>query len=322
MVFCSSDLPAKLDDDARFALWRDIYAARHGESDFTREPDGPFFARSEFVPVGAAVLTRFDASFRRWARTARQVAADARDDFMIGFNRGGNTGFIQRGREVDGAGAPGAALFFTNSEPGESYAEGRGVVTGLCLPRALLGELVANPDDQIGTVLDPGSGAVRHLERFIDFLLDADELGEDRVLANHVATALADLAALALGARRDVAELLHIRGLRAARVQAIIAEIRAGYLNPGFAVRDVARRLRLSPRYIQNLLSETGTSFVERVLELRLQQARRMLAEPRCDRLRISEIAEACGFNEVSYFNRCVRRRFGVSPSGLRGRSA
>jgi AraC-like DNA-binding protein len=45
-----------------------------------------------------------------------------------------------------------------------------------------------------------------------------------------------------------------------------------------------------------------------------------MLADPRYDRLRVSEIAEAAGFNEVSYFNRCFRRRFGASPMQFRGR--
>jgi transcriptional regulator GlxA family with amidase domain len=54
------------------------------------------------------------------------------------------------------------------------------------------------------------------------------------------------------------------------------------------------------------------------VLELRLQKARVMLGDPRRARLKISDIAFACGFNEVSYFNRCFRRRFGASPTQYR----
>jgi AraC-like DNA-binding protein len=33
----------------------------------------------------------------------------------------------------------------------------------------------------------------------------------------------------------------------------------------------------------------------------------------------VSDIAYACGFSEVSYFNRCFRRRFGASPTQMRG---
>ena len=43
-----------------------------------------------------------------------------------------------------------------------------------------------------------------------------------------------------------------------------------------------------------------------------------MLTSPQGDSMKISDIAYACGFNEVSYFNRCFRRRFGASPTQFR----
>ena len=44
-----------------------------------------------------------------------------------------------------------------------------------------------------------------------------------------------------------------------------------------------------------------------------------MLADRCHDGMKVSDIALACGFNEVSYFNRCFRRRFGASPTQYRG---
>jgi AraC-like DNA-binding protein len=35
---------------------------------------------------------------------------------------------------------------------------------------------------------------------------------------------------------------------------------------------------------------------------------------------RISDIAFECGFNDLSYFNRCFRRRFGLTPTAARGK--
>jgi transcriptional regulator GlxA family with amidase domain len=69
-------------------------------------------------------------------------------------------------------------------------------------------------------------------------------------------------------------------------------------------------------------LQETATSFTERVLELRLQKARAMLASACNDSAKINDIAFACGFNEVSYFHRCFRRRFGASPAQYCGRGS
>jgi len=54
-------------------------------------------------------------------------------------------------------------------------------------------------------------------------------------------------------------------------------------------------------------------------MELRLQKARCMLASRRHDRMKVSDIAYACGFGEVSYFNQAFRRRFGASPTQFRG---
>jgi AraC-like DNA-binding protein len=34
----------------------------------------------------------------------------------------------------------------------------------------------------------------------------------------------------------------------------------------------------------------------------------------------LSDVAFECGFNDLSYFNRCFRRRFGLTPSAARGR--
>jgi AraC-like DNA-binding protein len=78
----------------------------------------------------------------------------------------------------------------------------------------------------------------------------------------------------------------------------------------------------LSRRYVNDLLYESGWTFAERVMELRLQKARAMLADRQHDKRKVSEIAYACGFNEISYFNRCFRRRFGATPTDFRGGGA
>jgi AraC-like DNA-binding protein len=101
----------------------------------------------------------------------------------------------------------------------------------------------------------------------------------------------------------------------------ILAEIRTSFADPAFSPRHLAQKLALSPRYVQALLHETGVSFTERVLELRLQKARTMLMSQRNGRLKVSEIAYACGFNEISYFNQAFRRRFGAAPTQFRGQA-
>jgi AraC-like DNA-binding protein len=316
IVFSSDELPAHLDNQARFKLWNEIYIERYGDAQISRL-DKPFSSRSMFGQVGEFGLVQSSGTIQRYARNARQVSADPRDDFLIGFSRCQSRMLVtQRGREVPLV--PGGMAIYTNAEPSECFCEGDNAWSGLSVPRARLGELVADADGRIGRPLDPARPAIRHLGRYVDFLLTSDEVAEQPPLAKKICNILLDLTVLALGAGGDAAEIARGRGLRAARTREILAEIGARFSDPAFSARVVALKLGLSPRYVQELVQETGSSFTERMLELRLQRARAMLADSRNDRMRVGDIALNCGFNEVSYFNRCFRRRFGCSPMQYR----
>ncbi|CAN5303637.1 hypothetical protein BH11PSE4_BH11PSE4_43730 [soil metagenome] len=110
-------------------------------------------------------------------------------------------------------------------------------------------------------------------------------------------------------------------GLRAARVASVMAQIQDGFANQQFSTRVVAERLGLSVRYVQDLLQSSGLSITDRIMELRLEKARAMLLDDRNCMLKISEVALSCGFNELSYFHRSFRRRFGASPARFRTNS-
>jgi AraC-like DNA-binding protein len=317
VVFSSDELPAHLDDRARFKLWNDLYTERYGDAEISCL-DSPFSARSKFSYVGDIGLVQSEGTIQRYSRTSRQIATDQREDFLIGLSRCRSRMSVkQRGREA--VLAPGGMIIYTNVESSECFAEGANAWSGLSVPRSRLLELVANTDDLIGRPFDAARPAIRHLSRYIDFLLASEEIVEDPQLIDKASAVVLDLAVLALGARGDAAEIARGRGLRAARVQEILSEVGAHFSDLAFSAHTVALKLDLSPRYIQELVQETGWSFTERVLELRLQKARAMLADPCNDQMSIAGIALACGFNEVSYFSRCFRRRFGCSPTQYRG---
>lgn len=107
--------------------------------------------------------------------------------------------------------------------------------------------------------------------------------------------------------------------MKAARLRAIVAEIGRRFSEPDFDLDKVASALGLSRRYVQRLLEETAQSFTERLVERRLTCAFAMLTDPRCLHLPIIDIALVAGFGDVSHFNRVFRRRFGDTPSGVRG---
>ena len=89
------------------------------------------------------------------------------------------------------------------------------------------------------------------------------------------------------------------------------------FVEPDFSAHRLAAEAGLSERYVNELLYEAGASFTTRLNELRMRKAADLLA---CKEGRISDIAFGCGFNDLSYFNRCFRRRFGLTPTAARGK--
>jgi AraC-like DNA-binding protein len=309
-----------LDDSKRFMLWRDWYEARCGSRDFARPTDRRFRARFEFAQFGAVGLGAFEGTINQAGRTPHDVRVDGREAYFFLINTGSDLVVRQHDRETRIA--PGDVALISYSETGSFRGGSENSWISMTVSQKALRDLVSNVDDLLARPLDQESEALKHLRRYIGILLGPDGVDGDATLTEHVGKSLLELMALSLGAGRDMAETGGMRSLRAARTREIVAEIKSGFSDPSFSLTRATAKLRLSERYIQDLLAETGASFTERVMEARLQSAKATLESRLHDRLAISEIAYACGFNEVSYFNRCFRRRFATSPGEVRRRTA
>lgn len=315
-IFSWDDFEPEMSFDKRYAHWRDVYASRYGASDFAPSEDRPCFTNAEFMPIGAVGVTRFVSSWRYFRRTEAQLAADARHDILMGFNR---SGFITgRCGNNDLEVPPGGLLIYTNAEPASfAFQEDQVGLTGLSAPHAALANMVPNIQDAFG-VLNGQSPAARHLLHYVQLLLGDDPPVGDPALDVRVETMLLDLIALTIGAKRDVAHLATERGLRAARLAAIKADIRENMARPGFSIASVAKRQGVSPRYIHILFETEGKTFTEYVHERRLKEAYRMLTNPAYAARRIGDIAYAVGFSEQSTFNRLFRAAYGATPTEVR----
>jgi AraC-like DNA-binding protein len=316
--FTSDHLPAHLDDGARLQRWRDQFEPLTCSVDYSRFEDRPFRAQFQWAQFGGAHVTRFGGTFKRIVRSRSAIARGPDDDFCLVINCGpARLRLSQLGRDTTiGAGE---AFLATNGAAAEITHEAPPEWATVTIARDRLLQVMPRADDLVARPLEPTQPAQRHLRRYLESVIDQDDIDSDPALEQHVGVTLLDLLALTLGAGRDAAEIAASRGLRAVRLREILGEIRANAADLAFSPRTLAEKLDLSPRYVQDLLQATGASFTERVLELRLQKARTMLMARQHDRLKVSEIAYACGFNEISYFNQAFRRRFGASPTQFRG---
>ena len=98
------------------------------------------------------------------------------------------------------------------------------------------------------------------------------------------------------------------------KIEAFLAESRPDQVS----LKEVAMRVNLSPcHFCAVFKKQTGVTFSQYRLRLRMEKARDLLGDPE---RRVSDVAFESGFESIPYFNRAFRRWFGCSPSKFRAR--
>ncbi|UFZ03669.1 AraC family transcriptional regulator [Bradyrhizobium ontarionense] len=307
-------LPKGLADRQRYLCFAELFEHFSNTGELDPADDVPFRAAMNAIHIGTTLLGRCDGTFTRVRRERRQVLATNDDRYCLARNAGSSEAtVVHRGREFSLR--PGAMVLLKLDEPffsadGSSHKR----FVNVHLPMVTLRSMVPDVDDLVGRELEPG-GALSLAMDYGELLLArpsaADEAGP--AIAQH----LLDLAALGLGARGDLMLKARRGGLRSVRLTAVLAILNTRFSEPDFSAQKLAAAAGLSERYVNDLLHEAGAGFSARLNELRLRKAMDLLAG---GGRRISDIAFACGFNDLSYFNRCFRRRFGLTPTGARGK--
>ena len=130
-----------------------------------------------------------------------------------------------------------------------------------------------------------------------------------------------ELIALIAGAARAAEAGGTTGGRRAARLHAMKHDVERWLDQPNLSVAALAERHCCTPRQVQRLFEQEGSTFTEYVHAQRLGRAYCLLSDRHRCSDKISSVALDCGFGDVSYFKRVFRRRFGAAPSDVRAQA-
>lgn len=299
-----------------------------GQFDSWREAFGRTFLRLDLAPRGDLFTSRIalralpnlgigavTTSASRMTRT-QELVADGQDDIgMVVMLRGVGRACDCEGREVEVH--PGEAVFLRNGRQG--FVEYTDDVEHLCftMPEHIFAAFIADRDAACMQTIGADSRPLELLTRYAQLVVADEALTRDAgsVIARHIH----DLAAMIMTGTPQLAAALDSRGARAAaRLATIKAEIKSRIADSTLSITDVAGKLGITPRYIARLFEQEGVSFTAFVLEQRLSLVRNLLEDPSRVGLSISALALASGFGDISYFNKCFRRRYGMTPSDVR----
>jgi len=305
--FSTDDYPAHL----RAEAWREVFGRAIVRADIDPLRLDEFRAEAtvhQFAGVGVLFAT---TSAARQGNSRELIASDdlsfATPSCPYSISQIGRSPAVR----------PGDGVLLSNSDVGKVTLSADCRLTALSVSRAALLPLVPDLGAALVRPVPASSPALRFLMRYLDIVHDTQTLA-NADMQGMVATHVHDLLALTLGATRDAAEVAKRRGLSAARLRAIKADVLKNLGRLDLSVETVAASHGITPRQVQRLFEQDGVTFTAFVLGARLDYARGLLCDSATADLAIGRVAFDAGFSDLSYFNRCFRRRFGCTPSEMR----
>ncbi|WP_198020857.1 helix-turn-helix domain-containing protein [Mesorhizobium sp. LNJC399B00] len=302
------------------AEWRNVYC------DLLRRmvTDMDFNVTEEKLSVDATILRLpgvgiADSRTTTAFRTIRSSAmAKGTDDYIFFMCLEGAATFSHLGREASIE--AGQAILLSSSDP-HVIERAMSHHLFITIPKAALGPVAANADAALMTPMSCVGEKFLLLTSYVRLLMQEPNLAASELrwlAAKHIQ----DLVAVVVGATQDATEVAAGRGIRAARLRAIKADIESNLASGDVGSDALAGRHRVSARYIRKLFEGEGTSLSQFVLGRRLALVCSKLSDLRLAHRTIGAIAFDAGFGDLSTFNHAFRRHFGMTPSEARQSAA
>jgi AraC-like DNA-binding protein len=291
---------------------REVYGRMIIKHDFEPLLDDPIRCDGELQALPSLGLASARSSSVRALRRPSQVDSD--DDIVFNMTLAGGRNLQRAGRDISAV--PGEAILSRSVtgccdiSPGSRWLSIR-------VPRAALARTVKDIDAAQWRPIPATTPHLSLLRGYVELALSTRALASletSHLVVNHIH----DLLAVVLGATRDALAIAAGRGVGAARLSAIKADIVANVGSRELGLEAVARQHGISAVYLRQLFATEGTSFSDFLLESRLTHAHRLLTDPCRRQHKIGQIAFESGFGDLSYFNRAFRRRFAATPGEVR----
>ncbi|MBR0874305.1 AraC family transcriptional regulator [Bradyrhizobium tropiciagri] len=296
-----------------YEAWREGICRGFCRLDVAPVGDDRIDCRNEFTQLHSVAIATPQGHSARFART-RALLDDGCDDLVMILATRGKVHVTQGSKSIEVT--RGQMCLTEMNVVGTADLTQIGGFTTARFPRRLLLQVAPSAETQLARPLGGDLALSAMIERYSALCTELAgdlDVGGQQAAAQH----LSDLVGLVLGTGAVKRELAARSGLSKARLDLLKADILKNLDNGSLTIEAVAGANALSTRQAQRLFASAGTTFSEFVLEQRLLLARRLLLHEQGAGRKVSDVAYTVGFNDLSYFHRAFRRKFGVAPAEM-----
>jgi AraC family transcriptional activator of tynA and feaB len=303
----TQDLPT----DQQFGFWREVLCEAFITLNPSRTSRGAFTGSVDARLVSDVNVTRLLTDEHRVIRGAKEIRKTPLEYYFVNMQIEGDVLAKQRGREV--LVRPGEFYIVDSTEPYDLDYRSNLEIFSFRVPKKRLDPLLKDAAGATAIRVpkwDPtGQLAADFLQSVVRHPHIPPEAQET------VADTIARLVALALGGSVEAQEN-GTSCTRKAFLTAILKHVDENLLDPTLSVESVCRRFHVTPRYLHRLFEVEETTFGATIRTKRLARCAAELTSSTDQS--IAALAFACGFSDVSYFNRIFKRAFDKSPTEYR----
>ncbi|MCU7250900.1 helix-turn-helix domain-containing protein [Pseudomonas koreensis] len=298
----------------RLDFWRDTIRGPVVPLEFELVDQHPLDASLSWWQIGDLHLSHIQASPHRARRLPANTRLAGMELLVLDIILDGQCYAEQDGRRA--VLKPGSAAICNAARSYTLHFPEPCQLAVLTLPRDLLSRQVAAVDR--GTAIDLSSNS--HLfplfNAYVKQLISqASSLPQtsSQVIAKHLGELIGSTIS------ENLSQVpLQLSDHKIATLVRVHAYIDANLRNPHLSPEEISRALRVSTRYLNQLLEAEQTSLGRLILRRRLEAAAIALRDPAMTSRSISTLALACGFNNLSHFSKAFRNCHGLSAKEYR----
>ncbi len=299
----------------RSGRWQDMVSATYFPLDLRfRRPD-TFSGQLARWQLGQVSLSRLTADALQYRRTARHLANEREEQYLVTVPSLSDVAFMQCERDIRCP--PGGFLIERGHEPYEfSHGEANDLWVLKVPGDALLGRLrMPERYCSLSFNADQGAGGLfADLLRLMPNRLPAMSAAE----RSQIGGQLVDLLILAVAGDERVLTSTG-SSVRAGHLARVEHYVRGRLGERNLRPEDIATACGISVRYLHDLFRGSDLSLGEWIRDQRLLACRDALGNAG-DRRTIAEIAYDWGFGDQAQLSRQFKARFGMTPRDYRNR--